>query len=125
VARVTQIGGLRVLVVEDEMLVSLLIEDMLTDHGCCIVGPFDRVGLALEAVGKEQIDCAVLDVNVAGDKIYPVAEALTERQIPFIFLSGYGQNAVPAGRTEWQVCTKPFTSDQLLSALCRRLERDN
>jgi CheY-like chemotaxis protein len=65
-----------VLVVEDEMLVSLLIEDMLTGHGCAIIGPFATVAEALTAAREEAIDVALLDVNIGGDTVYPVADAL-------------------------------------------------
>ena len=68
--------GRHVLVVEDEMLVSMLIEETLTDAGCVIVGPFDTVAQALSAIPSKTIDFAVLDVNVSGVKIYPVAELL-------------------------------------------------
>lgn len=113
--------GLRVLVVEDEMLVSLLIEDILTDEGCTIVGPYHRFEGALVAARSETIDVAVLDVNLAGIKVFPVAEALAERGIPFLFLSGYGQGVVPAAHPEWRVCSKPFRPDDLASMLREQL----
>jgi DNA-binding response OmpR family regulator len=113
--------GSRVLVVEDEMLVSLLIEDILTDEGCTIVGPYDRFEGALVAARNETIDLAVLDVNLAGVKVFPVAEALAERGIPFLFLSGYGQGVVPAAHPEWRVCSKPFRPGDLASMLREQL----
>ena len=89
-AGASDLAGARVLVVEDEMLVSLLIEDILTDSKCIIVGPYDRVPAALEAARTLALDAAVLDVNLAGTKVYPVAEMLSARGIPFVLLSGYG-----------------------------------
>jgi len=119
----TTLAGLRVLVVEDEMLVSLLIEDVLTDQKCTVVGPFERVPGALAAAQTEQLDLAVLDVNIAGVKVYPVAEALAARRIPFVFVSGYGQNAVPADRPNWRVCSKPFRPTDLVSMLKDQISR--
>jgi DNA-binding response OmpR family regulator len=109
--------GLRVLVAEDEMLISLLIEDVLSDEHCVVVGPFDRVASALEAARTEPLDLAVLDVNLAGVKVYPVAETLAERGIPFLLLSGYGQNAIPSQHPEWRACSKPFRHNDFLVML--------
>ena len=109
--------GKRVLVVEDEMLVAMLVEDTLQELGCEVVGPVPSVSKALNATRTEVFDVALLDVNLAGQKVYPVAEALEERGIPFVLLSGYGQYAIPAGRTHWRVCSKPFTLNALSAAL--------
>jgi DNA-binding response OmpR family regulator len=109
--------GKRVLIVEDEMLVALLIEDFLADMGCTTVGPFRSVAVALEAARTEDLDLAVLDVNLDGERVYPVAEMLAERRIPFLFLSGYGEEAIPPGHAEWKVCAKPFRSEVLMRML--------
>jgi DNA-binding NarL/FixJ family response regulator len=115
------LAGRRVLLLEDEMLISLLIEDVLERQGCAIVGPFSRVASALSAAATEMIDVAILDINVAGDKSFPVAEALNERNIPFFFLSGYGQAAAPSDRPEWIVCGKPFQESEIIATLLERL----
>jgi len=115
--------GLRVLVVEDELLISLLIEDILADRHCAVIGPFDRLAGALQAAKAEAFDLAVLDVNVAGEKVYPVAEILAARCIPFLFLSGYGQAAVPKNRPEWRVCKKPFRLEDLVTMLEAQMDR--
>ena len=65
----------------------------------------------------EEIDAAVLDVNVKGAKIYPVAEVLAQRDIPFLFLSGYGEHAIPLDRPDWVACEKPFRAELLLGKL--------
>ena len=119
--RGTVLAGLRVLVVEDEMLVSLLIEDMLIDHACVIVGPCATVPAAMEAAMTEAIDVALLDVNVGGSKVYPVANVLTIRRIPFLFLSGYGESAIPHDHPEWRVCSKPFREVDLIEMLSAQL----
>ena len=84
------LNGLRVLVVEDEMMVSMLIEDMLSDLGCAVVGPASRLDEAIALVNSSTIDCAVLDVNLGGQPIFPVADLLREKGAPFAFATGYG-----------------------------------
>jgi DNA-binding response OmpR family regulator len=98
-----------------------LVEDTLADLGCAVVGPFDTVSDALVAARNDAIDFAILDVNVAGSMVYPVAEALEMRNIPFLFLSGYGRQALPDDRPAWRVCTKPFTPGELIAALVQHL----
>ncbi|MBW4090147.1 MAG: response regulator [Proteobacteria bacterium] len=117
----TALAGRRVLVVEDEMLVSLLIEDMLADENCTIVGPYSQFAAALDAARTEAVDLAILDVNIGGTEVYPIAELLAARQIPFLFLSGYGRSAIPAGHPEWQVCSKPFRLEELIGMLVAQL----
>jgi CheY-like chemotaxis protein len=117
----SNLAGARVLVVEDEMLVSLLIEDALSDSQCTIVGPYDRVPAALEAARTLALDAAVLDVNVAGTLVYPVAEALSARGIPFLLLSGYGPGAVPIEHASWRVCSKPFRMERLMAMLAEQI----
>jgi CheY-like chemotaxis protein len=114
--------GKRVLIVEDELMVVLLIEDLLADLGCSTVGPCGSVGEALEAAQAGLFDLAVLDVNLGGEMVYPVAEALTERHIPFLFWSGYGDEAIPPGRSGWRVCAKPFKADDLAEMLSAVVE---
>jgi DNA-binding response OmpR family regulator len=114
------LAGLRVLVVEDELLVAMLIEDALADQACVIVGPYARLQDALIAAATETLDLAVLDVNLAGKKVYPVAELLEKRGIPFVLLSGYGRDAIPVNHPEWQACNKPFQPEELISVLARQ-----
>jgi CheY-like chemotaxis protein len=118
-----RLAGKRVLVVEDEMLVALLIEDMLADLGCTVLGPYNTVAKALSAALLEGFDLALLDVNVAGEKVYPVADALVARRIPFLFLSGYGETAIPPGHADWQVCNKPFKVKELTEMLSATLAK--
>ncbi len=103
----------RVMVVEDELLVAMLIEDTLVDHGYVVVGPFSNVADALVAARDERIDLALLDVNLRGERVYPVAELLERRGIPFLLLSGYGSDAIPAACAHWEACSKPFMPGEL------------
>jgi CheY-like chemotaxis protein len=115
------LAGKRVLVVEDEDLVAFLIENLLEDCGCTVVGPYGTVEAALAAAHTETFDLAVLDVNLHGLRVYPVAEFLAERSIPFLFLSGYGDEAIPLGRNTWKVCAKPFKISDLVAMLQQAL----
>ena len=106
--------------VEDEMMVSLLVEEILADQKCVVVGPFDRIEGALKAARMERVDVAILDVNLAGVMSYPIADILAGRGIPFLFLSGYGDSAIPTAHPDWRVCSKPFKSMDLISKLLER-----
>jgi CheY-like chemotaxis protein len=115
--------GKRVMVCEDELLVAMLIEDVLADYDCQLIGPFSTVTEALSAAETADIDIAVLDVNMRGERIYPVAERLGDRLIPFFLLSGYGEDALPANRQNWVACSKPFSTVDLVSMLVKQLEQ--
>jgi DNA-binding response OmpR family regulator len=108
-----EIAGCRVLVVEDEMLIAMTIEDVLQALGCEIVGPVATLEKALELARDETFDAAILDVTVRGGKIYPVAEVLLARAIPFVFASGYGDWALPGALRDQARLTKPFTAAEL------------
>jgi two-component SAPR family response regulator len=109
--------GLRVLVVEDEAAISLLLEDMLLDFGCEVIGPAARLSAALDSVARDNVDLAILDVNVAGEAIYPVAEALVERSIPFVFSTGYGSAGIKDIYRDRPVLQKPFAQHDLKQKL--------
>lgn len=104
---------LRILLVEDEMLVAMLLEDMLVDAGHTIVGPLSRIDKAVEAARAEAVDLAILDVNVGGEEIYPVAEILAEREIPFAFATGYGASGLREPWQERPALQKPFHRSDL------------
>jgi DNA-binding response OmpR family regulator len=109
--------GVRVLVVEDEYLVAILIEEILESAGCIVMGPIPRLREALDAVDHENYDAAVLDVNLAGERINPVADALSERNVPFLFVTGYGANSLPSEYAARPHICKPFRMAELVSAL--------
>jgi DNA-binding response OmpR family regulator len=111
------LSGKRVLIVEDEMLVALLIETFLTDWGCVTAGPYSSVAKALEEVESAEFDLAILDVNLGNEKSYPIAEVLDSRGTPFLFLSGYGKQAIPLAHPTWMVCAKPFSEEELAERL--------
>lgn len=113
----SELNGLRVLVVEDEAAISLLLEDMLLDFGCEVIGPAARLASALDIVDREKVDLAILDVNVAGEPIYPVADALALRAIPFVFSTGYGSAGIKDAFRERPVLQKPFAQNDLKQKL--------
>jgi DNA-binding response OmpR family regulator len=106
-----------VLIVEDEVLVAMLIEDMLVNLGFEVVGPAMRLQLALKLAREENFDFAVLDINLAGELSFPVAYALRERGIPFIFATGYGSKGLNERFQEVMTLQKPFESHQLAHAI--------
>ena len=110
-------AGRRVLVVEDESLVAMLLETILEDMGCIPVGPASTVDEGLRMAADEAVDAALLDVNVAGRQVFPVAQLLKDRGVPFIFSSGYGEGGLP---DEWRgqpTLQKPFTEAAVREAL--------
>jgi DNA-binding response OmpR family regulator len=107
--------GVRVLLVEDEYLVASLIEEMLEIAGCVVTGPIPRLAQAVDAADRETCDAAVLDVNLAGERIYPVADILSRRNIPFVFVTGYG--VLPGEYANRPRLCKPFKMADLLDTL--------
>lgn len=106
-------SGLRVLVVEDEIMVALLLEDMIADLGYRVVGPVGRLAKALDVASREAIDVAILDVNVDGKEVYPVADALAARHIPFAFITGYGREGLREPYRGSPTLAKPFRKRDL------------
>ena len=111
------LNGLKVLVVEDEMLVSMLVEDMLADLGCTVIGPAAELEEAMSLAQSADIDLALLDVNLGGRPIFPVADALKARGVPFAFASGYGEAGLSEDHRGAAVLQKPFREADLAKAL--------
>ena len=111
------LAGLNVMVVEDEAIISFLIEDMLLTLGCASVVHAAGVKQALSVLAENTPDAAVLDVNLAGEPGYAVAEKLEENGVPFVFATGYGESGLPERWRERPVVQKPFTLESLESAL--------
>jgi two-component SAPR family response regulator len=119
------LDGLRVLVVEDEALVAMLIEEYLLELGCKIACSASRIAKAMKGLQTFSVDVAVLDVNVAGENIAGLAETLDRRGIPFVFASGYGARGVDPRWRRHPVLQKPFTGTDLRAALLASLENEN
>lgn len=110
-------AGLRVFVAEDEALVAMLVEDMLADIGCTVVGPAANLEEALDLARSGEMDVAVLDVNLAGRPVFPVADLLRTRGIPYVFASGYGESGISDDHRGAPVLQKPFRESDLARVL--------
>jgi CheY-like chemotaxis protein len=111
----------RVLVVEDEMIVAWLLQDLLADLGCVVVGPAANVNQALGMIEAEAVDAAVLDVNLNGQMSYPIADALAARGVPFLFSTGYHKDTLLDGYRTFPVLQKPFHRSILSDTLAKLL----
>jgi CheY-like chemotaxis protein len=106
-------SGRRALLVEDEGAVALLIEDMLAELGFDVVASVARLSEACKVASMEALDFALLDVNLSGEFVFPVARILSQRRIPFLFSTGYGGAGIPEEFRHCSAIAKPFTILQL------------
>ena len=111
------------MLVEDEAMIALMMSDELTAIGCQVVGPFSTLSSALAAARSEQVDCAILDLNIGNSSTYPVADALRERSVPFAFMTGYSRSNIDPRFARIPVLEKPIdnrvirqTIEQLVKA---------
>jgi DNA-binding response OmpR family regulator len=111
------------MIVDDEAMIAMLLEDMLADLGYQVVGPFGRLAEAIEAARQEPLDAAILDVNLGGQPVFPVAEVLAGRDIPFVFATGYGDATLDGPWSGRPVLGKPFQGYELEKVLARLLAR--
>ena len=119
-----QPAALRVLVVEDEIMIRMLLEDMLGELGYTITAAAGRIDEALSFAREADFDFAILDINLNGETVYPVADALAARGLPFVFSTGYGERGLADGYRGHLTLQKPFQLDGLqktLSALVARM----
>ena len=122
----TRLDGLRVLIVEDELVIAMELEDLLRRLGCSVVEAAPTLKRALRAAERQQADVAVLDVNLHGEPVTPVAEALLEQGVPFVLVTGYGRERLPAGALQQVPCLrKPVNCQQIAGALCEVVSRQN
>jgi CheY-like chemotaxis protein len=117
------LAGLRVLVVEDEGAVALLIEDMLLDLGCEVAASVAQLDRACELASTVAIDFALLDLNLDGASALPVAHILRRRRIPFIFSTGYGRHGVVEEFKSYPLLAKPFVMRDLQEKISMALAR--
>lgn len=107
----------RVLVVEDEMTVAMLIEDMVLDLEYDIAGVAPRLKDAMRFLDSDSFDCAMLDVHLNGETVFPFAAELQKREIPFLFATAYGPRGIPTEFRGYMVLQKPFGPVELRQAL--------
>jgi DNA-binding response OmpR family regulator len=113
--------GRRILVVEDEALIAMLIEDGLLDEGAKVVGPARTVDEALllidQAASDGGLDAAVLDFRLEGEVVLPVADRLAVLHVPFVFATGYGEYCDRGAHSNARVMTKPYDPDALIAVV--------
>ena len=109
----------RVLIVEDEVLLAMHLEDLLTELGHEVVGQATRIDEAMKLARESDIDFAILDINVAGTKSFPVAEILRQRGIPFAFATGYGAEGLMDGYRDDPALRKPYAQEDLERAIAQ------
>ena len=112
----------RILVIEDEALVAMLVEDALSDAGFAVIGPARTVAEALDLLAQDSPTAAVLDLNLGGENSLAVADALAARRIPFLVATGYGAAGLPPAHRHVPVLPKPYDPADLttmLDRLCR------
>jgi CheY-like chemotaxis protein len=110
-------AGARLLIVEDEYLIRMLLEDMLADLGYEVAAAVGTIAEASEIATAGDFSAAILDVNLDGKEIFPVADILAKRGLPFVFVTGYGENSLPAPYGDRPALQKPFQAERLKSAL--------
>jgi CheY-like chemotaxis protein len=120
----TPLEGVRVLIVEDEYLLALLLEDELGSAGCTIVESVSNLEKARAAASGAQFDVALLDINLAGELVYPFADELAARGIAFVFLSGYGAANFPERFRDRPRVAKPYEFSELVRQISRSLGRN-
>jgi two-component sensor histidine kinase/CheY-like chemotaxis protein len=107
--------GNSILLVEDEILVAMMMRDTLTELGFSVAGPFSRVSDAMVAAVHDEIDAGIIDINLGGEFVYPVADVLVARNIPFVFVTGYGVESIEARFGSVPVIKKPVQRQALES----------
>src|SRR4051794_16359942 len=112
--------GRQILVVEDEYLLAQDIAAELRRCGAAVLGPVATIQAAADLIARQRIDAAVLDVNLQGDLVYPVADALTERNVPYVFATGYDRTAVPSRYSHIPLLQKPIEATRIASLLFDR-----
>ena len=117
------LAGRRIFLVEDQFIIAMEMERALKQAGCVVIGPVGRLKAAMEVARTEAFDFAVLDVNLFGEWVFPVADILESRGIPLLLATGYGLSAVPKGGRAWPVVAKPYDAEQVLDYIIEALHR--
>jgi DNA-binding response OmpR family regulator len=123
---IEEFAGLRVLLVEDDILIAMELEEFLRDLGCEVVGPFGRLDHAIDALSRERVDGAVLDLNVRGQLTFPLIERLRRDNIPVVLCSGYADLPdIKAQLDDIPMLGKPCNNDSLKALMRARFPVGN
>jgi two-component system, response regulator PdtaR len=114
----------RILLVEDESLIAMVMVETLTGLGFEVVGPFSSVDETIAGIENEPLDGGILDVNLAGEMIYPAARLLQARKVPFVFMTGYGTEPISAAFPDVQVLQKPIDRDIIQQLFVTRTDAE-
>jgi CheY-like chemotaxis protein len=114
---------LRIFLVEDEFAVLVLLEDMLAALGCTVAAVASTLAVAAQRVETCNADAALLDINLRGKRVYPVADILRRRNVPIVFSTGYGPVGIDPAWAHYPVVQKPFAIDELARALARAISQ--
>jgi len=118
----SRLRGRRILVVEDEDMLAQCLSETLQDNGAVVVGPAGRLADAMTLVDADHaLEAVILDVNLAGESAYPLADRLIDRGVPLLLTSGYDRSSTPARYADVAYCTKPFGTAQVVQALASLL----
>jgi DNA-binding NarL/FixJ family response regulator len=117
----SNLSGMRVFVVEDEFLLSMQIEEELLSRGCSMIGPFSKLADAIAAAPRHQFDLALLDINLNGEMVYPLADELMRRRIPIVMVSGYGTSNIPERFRATPRVPKPYDPKVLFETIRQAL----
>lgn len=119
------LSGKNILIVEDEAILALDLTFVMEDMGASVIGPCHRLRRALEVLGQEQIDGAILDVDLAGEAVFPLADGLARRHVPIVFHTGRNNSSELISRYKGAgVCAKPTQPENVALALAALLESD-
>jgi len=113
------LGGRRVLIVEDSPVVGPFTVDLIEELGCIAVGPAPNMAAARELIDSEQLDAALMDIHIRGERVFPLCERLAARNVPFVLTSGYADWQMPDKWDDRPRLQKPYTIDQVEEALAQ------
>ena len=117
-----ELRGARILVVEDEMMAASMLEMVLGDCGCVVVGPVPSVEMGLALAKDGPIDAAILDVNLGGEPVFPIADLLAAKHVPMVFVTGYGAPGVDGSRYPGApVVQKPYDDEALVKIVAEQI----
>lgn len=120
-----RLAGKRILVVEDEFYIAMDLERELAEAGATVVGPVASVAEALDLITREpRLDAAALDVNLRGEMVYPVADQLTARMVPYVFATGYNEEDIPEGYSAVTRLFKPVAPGAVAGEIARKMGMD-